>query len=95
MIEEKYYMLLEDANLDMTNDTYSLYKKYHLALIDDYSLCLRLIKKKDYVKEINRLKKKFNMYQNGIMDNSLINRLNLDFKLNVYNKTNKEDGEKA
>lgn len=91
----KYYKLLDDLNETASEKTWKLFKKYHIDLIDDYQLCLKLMRRASYEKEINKLKKKFNMCENGIMDNSLINRLNLDFKLNVYNKKEKEDGEKA
>lgn len=87
----KYYKLLDDLNENISDKTWKLYKKYHIDLIDDYQLCLKLMKRPSYEKEINKLRKKFGMHENGIMDSSLLNKINLQYKEHVYNSKGKDD----
>lgn len=85
---DKYYKLIDDSNQTINNDNWNRYKKLHLDLIEDYELCLKLFKKKDYIKSIKSLQKQFNMLETGLMNQSLINKINLQYNINVYNKEN-------
>lgn len=73
---EKYYKLVNDLNLENNIETYKRYERLCLEHIEDYELCKRLMKQKDYVKSIKKLQKKYNMCENGVMNLQLIEKLN-------------------
>lgn len=79
---EKYYKLVNDLNLENNMETYKRYERLCLEHIEDYELCKRLMKQKDYVKSIKKLQKKYNMCENGVMNLILINKINETYYLN-------------
>lgn len=78
----KYNKLINDLNLENNIDTYKRYERLCLEHINDYELCKRLLKQKDYIKSIKRLQKKYNMNDNGVMNLQLINKMNETYDLN-------------
>lgn len=79
---DKYLTLINELNLENNIETYKRYDRLCLEHIEDYELCKRLMKQKDYVKSIKKLQKKYNMYQNGVTNISLINKINETYHLN-------------
>ena len=79
---DKYNKLINDLNLENNIDTYKRYKRLCLEHINDYELCKRLLKQKDYIKSIKRLQKKYNMVENGVVNLILINKMNETYDLN-------------
>lgn len=79
---DKYLTLINDLNLENNIDTYKRYKRLCLEHINDYELCKRLLKQKDYIKSIKRLQKKYNMVENGVMNLIMINKMNETYDLN-------------
>lgn len=79
---EKYYKLVNDLNLENNIEVYKRYNRLCLEHINDYELCKRLLKQKDYIKSIKRLQKKYNMVENGVMNILLINKINETYYLN-------------
>lgn len=83
---EKYYKLVNDLNLENNMETYKRYERLCLEHIEDYELCKRLMKQKDYVKSIKKLQKKYNMCENGVTNINLINKINNDFYIRKIKK---------
>lgn len=79
---DKYYKLVNDLKLDITQETYRRYERLNLEHINDYELCKKLMKQKDYIKSIKKLQKKYNMLENGVANINLINKINEEFILN-------------
>lgn len=79
---DKYLTLINDLNLENNIDTYKRYDRLCLEHINDYELCKRLLKQKDYIKSIKRLQKKYNMVENGVVNLLLINKINETYYLN-------------
>lgn len=79
---DKYLTLINELNLENNIDTYKRYERLCLEHINDYELCKRLLKQKDYIKSIKRLQKKYNMIDNGVMNLQLINKMNESYDLN-------------
>ena len=79
---DKYNKLINDLNLENNIDTYKRYKRLCLEHINDYELCKRLLKQKDYIKSIKRLQKKYNMVETGLINLILINKMNETYDLN-------------
>ena len=78
----KYLTLINDLNLENNIETYKRYKRLCLEYIEEYEFCKRLMKQKDYIKSIKRLQKKYNMYETGVMNLILINKINETYDLN-------------
>lgn len=91
----KYKRLLSDLRMKDCGESWDLYKRYKLWLLDDYSLCKRLMRKKGYEKEINKLRKMNGMFENGMMDYGIITKLNLQYKVNLYDKGEKDGEEES
>lgn len=83
---DKYLTLINELNLENNIDTYKRYERLCLEHIEDYELCKRLLKQKDYIKSIKRLQKKYNMIDNGVMNLQLINKINNDFYIRKIKK---------
>ena len=79
---DKYLTLINDLNLENNIEVYKRYYRLCLEHINDYELCKRLLKQKDYIKSIKRLQKKYNMVENGVMNLLLINKINETYYLN-------------
>ena len=79
---DKYLTLINDLNLENNIEVYKRYDRLCLEHINDYELCKRLLKQKDYIKSIKRLQKKYNMVENGVMNILLINKINETYYLN-------------
>lgn len=79
---DKYLTLINELNLENNIDTYKRYDRLCLEHINDYELCKRLLKQKDYIKSIKRLQKKYNMVENGVINLLLINKINETYYLN-------------
>ena len=79
---DKYLTLINDLNLENNIEVYKRYKRLCLEHINDYELCKRLLKQKDYIKSIKRLQKKYNMVENGVTNINLINKINETYYLN-------------
>lgn len=79
---DKYLTLINELNLENNIEVYKRYKRLCLEHINDYELCKRLLKQKDYIKSIKRLQKKYNMVENGVMNILLINKINETYYLN-------------
>lgn len=78
---DKYLTLINELNLENNIEVYKRYKRLCLEHINDYELCKRLLKQKDYIKSIKRLQKKYNMVENGVINLLLINKINNNFLL--------------
>lgn len=79
---DKYLTLINELNLENNIEVYKRYERLCLEHINDYELCKRLLKQKDYIKSIKRLQKKYNMIDNGVMNLQLINKMNESYDLN-------------
>lgn len=79
---DKYLTLINELNLENNIEVYKRYDRLCLEHINDYELCKRLLKQKDYIKSIKRLQKKYNMVENGVMNLILINKMNETYYLN-------------
>lgn len=79
---DKYLTLINELNLENNIEVYKRYKRLCLEHINDYELCKRLLKQKDYIKSIKRLQKKYNMVENGVVNILLINKMNETYYLN-------------
>lgn len=79
---DKYLTLINDLNLENNIEVYKRYDRLCLEHINDYELCKRLLKQKDYIKSIKRLQKKYNMVENGVINLLLINKINETYYLN-------------
>ena len=79
---DKYLTLINELNLENNIEVYKRYDRLCLEHINDYELCKRLLKQKDYIKSIKRLQKKYNMVENGVMNILLINKINETYYLN-------------
>lgn len=79
---DKYLTLINELNLENNIEVYKRYERLCLEHINDYELCKRLLKQKDYIKSIKRLQKKYNMVENGVMNLILINKINETYYLN-------------
>lgn len=79
---DKYLTLINDLNLENNIEVYKRYDRLCLGHINDYELCKRLLKQKDYIKSIKRLQKKYNMVETGVMNILLINKMNETYYLN-------------
>lgn len=79
---DKYLTLINELNLENNIEVYKRYKRLCLEHINDYELCKRLLKQKDYIKSIKRLQKKYNMVENGVINLILINKMNETYYLN-------------
>lgn len=79
---DKYLTLINELNLENNIEVYKRYDRLCLEHINDYELCKRLLKQKDYIKSIKKLQKKYNMVENGVMNLILINKMNETYHLN-------------
>lgn len=79
---DKYLTLINELNLENNIEVYKRYDRLCLEHINDYELCKRLLKQKDYIKSIKRLQKKYNMVENGVINLILINKINETYYLN-------------
>lgn len=82
----KYLTLINELNLENNTETYKRYDRLGLEYIEDYELCKRLFKQKDYIKSIKRLQKKYKMVENGVTNINLINKINNDFYIRKIKK---------
>lgn len=72
----KFLKIIDDLNLKPTDEVIKKYKKLCIEHIDNYKLCLCLMKKKDAIEAIKKLQKKFSRFQSGIIDFQLIYQIN-------------------
>lgn len=72
----KFLKIIDDLNLKPTDEVIKRYNKLCIEYIDNYKLCLCLMKKKDAIETIKKLQKLFGRFQNGIIDYQLIYQIN-------------------